>query len=994
MIGQTISHYQIIEKLGEGGMGVVYVAEDTTLGRRVAIKFLSSLDRPYRARFLREARAVSKLLHPNVATVFDYGETADGQPYIVMELVKGQTLHDLLEEGSLSLYHAVNVAASIAEALKEAHQLGVIHRDIKPSNVVINERGQVKVLDFGLAKIIDEQVETEEAAKFPHLLATRTQSSVVVGTPLYLSPEQATGKPIDGRSDLFALGAVLYECLAGQSAFSGSSAIEIGAQIIHVSPPPPSTINRGVPAELDRITMKALEKNLKKRYQSAAEMLEDLRRVEKTLSADGLRHPRPVSPSRAVRASALTTLTDTLRRPRLSLVTFALAIVAVGFAVWAVIRYWKPAPYKPSPVAEDWYNKGTDALRDGAFLQASRALQQALAVDPNFPLAHARLAEAWAELDYSDRAKDEMLRVTSLVADRSLLPRVDSLYLEAINATVSRDFPAATRAYEEIASLMGNEARAFVDLGRAYEKNEQPDKAIENFVKATTLDSQYATAYLRAGVVYSRRANAASATAAFDKAEVLFKALQNVEGIAEVFRQRGILFRSSGRLDEAQKQFQKALETARATGNDSQEISSLLEMSYVSYTEGSVTQAQKYAEQAVDFAQQKHLENLATGGLIDLGNSYRIGGDYQAAEKYYKQALEFARANRGQRREAAALLNLGGLYIQQLRVDDGLPLVEQAQSIYKRGNYRREVILCLTEIGRANRRKGEYQAALNALHEKLQLAQQAGDQLQIAFSYGDLGSVMIEQERYPEALQQYDQSYTINRSLNNRVNMAYNQHNRANILWRLGRTDEARAALKEAFDIANKPDNHYRPLLPDIQLSYAEIALSERKYQEAIKLSEAAIKLAGNDYRDVLIEAKYTLGLAKAFSRAGEAGVALCDEATKEASVSGDAALYSRSLLAQAEAALANDTTDNALILATQAQERFAASSQQESEWRAWLVAALASAEKGDDAGSQTRMARAREVLSQLEQKWGADIFKQYSTRPDIQFYRKQLGVF
>src|SRR5215211_3808782 len=144
MIGQTISHYQIIEKLGEGGMGVVYVARDTHLGRRVAIKFLSSLDRPYRARFLREARAVSKLAHPNVATVFDYGETDQGQPYIVMELIKGSTLHDLLAESSVSIGQAVHITASIAEALSEAHGLGIVHRDIKPSNVVLTEKGQVK----------------------------------------------------------------------------------------------------------------------------------------------------------------------------------------------------------------------------------------------------------------------------------------------------------------------------------------------------------------------------------------------------------------------------------------------------------------------------------------------------------------------------------------------------------------------------------------------------------------------------------------------------------------------------------------------------------------------------------------------------------------------------------------------------------------------------------------------------------------------------------
>src|ERR1044071_5768053 len=156
MIGETISHYRITDKLGEGGMGVVYVAEDTTLGRHVAIKFLSSTAKEYRARFLREARAVSALTHPNIATVFDYGETDEGQPFIVMELIKGEPLNEKLRDGSLPLPEAVKIVAAIADALGEAHHQGVVHRDVKPSNVVITERGQVKVLDFGLVKHIIE----------------------------------------------------------------------------------------------------------------------------------------------------------------------------------------------------------------------------------------------------------------------------------------------------------------------------------------------------------------------------------------------------------------------------------------------------------------------------------------------------------------------------------------------------------------------------------------------------------------------------------------------------------------------------------------------------------------------------------------------------------------------------------------------------------------------------------------------------------------------
>ena len=332
MIGQTVSHYRILEKLGEGGMGAVYLAEDLHLARRVAIKFLTSTDRHYRARFIREARAVSALNHPNIAMVHDYGETTDGQPFIVMEFVKGKSLSDLLEEG-LTLRRSVEIVSAIAEALGEAHEQGIVHRDIKPSNVLVSERGHVKVLDFGLVKHLFDAPVSDVDLDARTIYSTQTRSDVIVGTPLYLSPEQATGKEIDGRSDLFALGALLYECLTGQSAFSGGSVLEIGAQIIHVTPKPPSKLNPQVTPALDRITLKALEKNVEARYQTAAEMLKDLKAAAPGLTGNGV----PVSSKsdkstegfkRATNAFA--TLTMSLKRQRFSLVSVIPAFVIAG----------------------------------------------------------------------------------------------------------------------------------------------------------------------------------------------------------------------------------------------------------------------------------------------------------------------------------------------------------------------------------------------------------------------------------------------------------------------------------------------------------------------------------------------------------------------------------------------------------------------------------------------------------------------------------------
>jgi len=971
-------------------MGTVYLAEDTHLGRRVAMKFLSSPDPHYRARFLREARTVSALTHPNIAAVYDYGETEDGQPYIVMELVKGRTLGELLEDERLPLARSVEIVAEIAEALREAHEHGVVHRDVKPSNVIINERGQVKVLDFGLVKQIEEGYDADPSASTMGF--SRTQSDVIVGTPLYLSPEQATGKAVDGRSDLFALGSILYECITGHSAFSGSSVIEIGAQVIHVTPAPPSKANPRVPPELDRVTMKALQKKPDSRYQSAAEMLSDLRGMRETLIAAGDDGTGPRSTSRltAVPTNALTTLNQTLRRPRLSLATFLVGVAVVALIVWAGMRYWKPAPYKPNAVSLDWYNKGTDALRNGAFLQASKALEQSVAADDGFALAHARLAEAYTELDYLDKAKDEQLRATALVPDRSLLPRLDELYTTAITASVTRDFPGAVKAFEEISKITPNDANAYVDLGRAYEKNNEIDKAIENYVKATTLNGQSATAYLRAGVGYSFKLNVASASAAFDKADAIFKALGNPEGVAEVFRQRGVLFRGLGKFAEARAQFQQALDTARATGNEAQQVISLIELANLSFTEGNTAQAQEYAHQAVEFGRQRRLENLTTGGLIELGNSFSARGDYAEAEKYYKEAIDLARANGGRRREATAKMNLGGIYIHQLRTDEGLALEQEALSFFRQGNYPRSVLICLSFFGRAYRQKGNYDEALKTLREKLDLAKQGGDQPEIAFSYGEIGSVLADREQYVEALKQYNDSYEINKSLNNTAQLAYNLHNRGNILWRLGRADEARAALAESLKLASQPGSDYRQLRAEIELSLAQIEFSEQSLPAARSSGEQAVKLAGTQYKHVGVGAKNTLCLAKAFAGNARLGIADCESSMEIAQNAGDAGLLTRTMVAFAFAALRNGDTERALQLASEAQQRATIAGQKETLWRANLIGARANQMRGDVTVAEQLRARAESTYSDFSNSLG-EFNNSYQARPDILAFRKQL---
>ncbi|HEX6284335.1 MAG TPA: tetratricopeptide repeat protein [Pyrinomonadaceae bacterium] len=995
MIGQTVSHYRIIEKLGEGGMGVVYLAEDQHLARRVAIKFLTSTDHHYRARFIREARAVSGLTHPNIAIVHDYGETDTGQPFLVMEFVRGKSLSQLLDEG-LTLRRSVEIVSSIGEALAEAHHHGIVHRDIKPSNILVNQRGQVKVLDFGLVKHLFEPPSSEVDLDAQTIYSTQTRSDVIVGTPLYLSPEQATGKKIDGRSDLFALGALLYECLTGRSAFSGGSVLEIGAQIIHVTPPPPSQLNPQVPATLDRITMKALEKNVEKRYQTADDLVKDLQTAVVGLGGNGVpvtsrtKGDTRADSSRAT--SALATLTMQLRRQRFSLASFIPVVLLTGLAIWATVRFWPRTYHEPLPAARQWYDTGVDGLRNGAYHRASKAFQQAIGIDPNYVLARARLAQSWTELDYMDNAKDELLAITSLTRNGVAISPKDALYLDAITAMTSRKFQDAVSAYTAIAEMSPEESQVYVDLGYAYENAGNAEKALENYQKAISLNNgQYATAFLRSGIVYNRNQKREEALKMYDQAELLYRAASNNEGVNEVMRRRGVVYRLQAKYDKAREQFQQSLEAARAMGLEAQQISALIDLSYLAFVSGQQTaDAENYAQLAVTIAQNKQLENFAAAGLNELGLSNYFKGDYQKAEHFFSQAVQLARANKGRFTEAQGLSNLGAVYINTLRVDEGLQMVQQAVNFFQEQNYPANVSLCLTHITRGYRRKGDYTAALQAGNQKLELARQDGGQTELANAYSEIAHVLSDREDLPAGRKHFEDAAGIYEAAGDRRRLPYNKANRGNILWRLGHYDQAEPILDEVWKTVSDPKAPNKQLIATVLLYRAQIRLSQGRFSEAIALGDEAIKAAGSEIREVSIEARSVLGLAKARSGKTSEGLKLCSEAVEMASATGDFLVQSRALLDKAETALLTNDAQTALNLATEAQARFARGELFESEWRAWVIASRASAKLGDKNKAEEQFQNALNVRSKLEQRWGAEAFNKYSTRPDIQALYKQ----
>ncbi|HTU44418.1 MAG TPA: protein kinase [Bryobacteraceae bacterium] len=335
MIGTRIAHYTVTGALGKGGMGVVYEAKDHHLDRLVALKLLlpeSTVDPSRRQRFIQEAKSASALNHPGIVTVYEIG-VADGFEYIAMELVRGRTLEQVLLQGPMAFNAAMKVANQIADAMGAAHTAGIVHRDLKPGNIMINERGDVKVLDFGLAKLTEhERVSPEQSTLL--MAHAATKQGVLLGTGPYMSPEQVEGRKVDGRSDIFSFGAVLYEITTGKCVFARPSLVATLAAVLKDDPPPPSVVAPALPKDFDRLISKCLHKDPLHRTQTMAQIQEDIRAFQNSVAR----------PAPTVLAARL------WRRSTYYLVAGALLLIAVAWMVRAVLEERRSAPsyYRPT----------------------------------------------------------------------------------------------------------------------------------------------------------------------------------------------------------------------------------------------------------------------------------------------------------------------------------------------------------------------------------------------------------------------------------------------------------------------------------------------------------------------------------------------------------------------------------------------------------------------------------------------------------------------
>ena len=1055
-----IGAYKLLEPLGRGGMGEVHLALDTRLGRKVAVKLLPAVfttDAGRVRRFAREARAASALNHPNIITIHEIGEasTENGSlRFIVTEYVEGETLRQRMASAPqqrIGSSEAIDIALQIAAALSAAHEAGITHRDIKPENVMVRPDGLVKVLDFGLAKLTPPSPEAIDTGAPTLAQEIRTTPGMILGTLRYMSPEQARAQEVDARSDIFSLGAVLYEMIAGEPLFSGETAADIIAAIINKEPQPLAECAPDAPPEMEEILSKALSKNREERYQAVSELLTDLQRLKSRLEQDKLihitlkslakrplaryesadeliadlraayvalsgwlgarseqpatagaqtsAHPGPQSALPAITSftsKVLSTLWHSRRARAISGIAFAILLAGV----WMILQWRPPSPYSPSPQAERFYREGLNALRDGAYYKARRAFEEAIKIDGEQAIPRARLAEAWMELDYTDEANNELRRANRLAP--MLIATVDRLYLEALNQTIDQNFAAAIENYRAILEQTpedekAEKAYAYLDLGRAYERNEDVEQAMSHYMQAKQLFQNYAAPHLRLGLLYSRRGDRGDydrASAEFGEAEKNYEALSIAEGLNEARYQQGVLAYRREKFDEARITLQKAQDIAQENKYLSQQIAALLQLSFIFYAEDRTMSARDYAQKALDLARKNDLENLTAQCLIELGNVFYKRREYEEAEAHFNSALKTAGDAKGRRIEALARLSLGKLHVQRyIKMDEAERLLNEALTFFQKGGYRKEMAETIASLGQVKLQQGDYAAALRIFGVGLQRAKQVNDRSHLAMLNWLIGRALADQDVYPDALRHFEESYSLYQSLGAKpLYMGYALLGRSEMLWRLGRFKDARSLLNQVPPVAEQLDSEYKQILPArMHLFNAEILLSERRFLDAINECKRTIALADTPTRHTATEAKYLLGFAMAFNNRSRKAKQVCEEAIEAANKTRIQTLIWNARLALAQIMMEIGNPAEAMTGALQLQDEFARANKLESQWLAVCLVARADYQLNDHSFARKHAAQAESLLSALRRSWKEEDFQSYLDRPDIDYYCKQL---
>ena len=754
-IGQVLGHYRILEQIGAGGMGVVYRARDLQLERDVALKVLppgTLSDSSARARFHKEALALARLNHPNIATVHEFG-AENGTDFLVTEYIPGITLDKKLLAGALPEPEVVNLALQLAQGLEAAHEQGVIHRDLKPANLRLTSKGQLKVLDFGLAKLA-QRLEASAATE------SLTKDSVLSGTLPYMSPEQVRGQHVDERSDIWAAGAVIYELATGRRAFPERHPTQLIDNILRQPLRPPTQINARITPALETVILKSLDKNPERRYQSVRELRVDLNRL---------------LPSDSGAAYVLPVVNPVVRGRKRRFAYFALALALL--AALAVTGWrWRlrlfsggraPRILAVLPFRSVGSDKAADALGTGMTETLTAKLAQ-LSDHNSLQLVSTREIEAEgvrsAEQAHRDFGVDlvlegsleqsgSLLRINCMLVDASthrqlgarsidataddifaLEDRVVDAALDILAVAVPRSPRASTHTRPDTSPEAYQHYLRGVGYLREYQKSENIQSAIAEFGQALQVDPNYGRAYAGLGEAYwlgfqeSNRTNNWIALAETN----CKKALSVSPGIAEGDTCLGNVYDSQGQYQEAANEFKKAL--------------------------------------ALDGTQVNTLRGLA--------HAYESLGNLPAAEATYRQAISL------RPQYWAGYHWLGGFYFRQSRYSDAVRMFEQVVHLAP-GNFEG-----YSNLGGVLAAEGEYSQSIQALKRSLEIRPTAE-------AYSNLGTALFSLRRFAEAAQMYQQGL----KMDDRDSLIWGNLGDA-LYWAPGRRPEAAAAYRKAIALA------------------------------------------------------------------------------------------------------------------------------------------------------------------------------------------------
>lgn len=950
--GSRLGPYEIVSVIGEGGMGVVYRAVDTRLGREVAVKVLpenGSLDDRTLARFENEARLASALNHPNTVTIYGVGQEGTVR-YLAMELIAGSTLQQLLDAGPLPVSQVLHIATQVADGLAKAHESGIVHRDLSARNVMVTPDGVVKILDFGLSKVAPVALSQGASTRSGHAL---TDPGTLVGTVEWMSPEQASGRAVDFLSDQFSFGSLVYALLTGRLPFHRATAAQTLANIIDGTPVPLAQANPRVPSALESIVRRCLMKDPQQRYGTTRELSLALRQI-----AGGPPMPifRRLSRREWLMAGAATLLMGT---------------GVVG--AWA----WANRPYRPQAAALEWYATGTNALNSMTFDAARKALERAVTLDPRFALAHASLARAYDELDYSERAKESMLRALS-VAQETRLTELDQVRLRALQAVVSRDYAAAAPLFDRLETAASGRSRAAAALesGWLAQQREDTDGAASAYQRALAVDGSYAAAALRLGFIDGRRGDDRRALEHFEQAERIYDAASDHEGVTEALYQRANLLNRRSRAAEAMPAIEKALSVAHSLGNTYQDLRLRLLQGAALRNAGDVERAVAITKQAIEEAVDARMDNLATSGLITLGNSYLARLDLDAAEPVFRRALDLAERGRVRRYEALASISLASLLDQRARPDEAAPFAERALTFYRQAGYRREAVQSMTVLGTIRHELGDFTQASALITEALTGAQALKDaQVELRLRERLVG-LLRDQGELPKALEEAGRALQM---LSPRLPGWFVRVEHAGLLWRLGRQAEAGQAFADVEAAMRSARSD--PWMPLLRVAQGEFAYANGRFAEAAAPGQSAMALSPAS-ADSTRPGQLLLALVAIRRGRAAEGVRAAEEVIRTRGQAHLAVGVGAASLATAEALLASGNRTGARAFAQAAIDFFEPRQVWEATWRAH--AAMARAADGN-VEARTHRAAAREALKKLREAWGAAEFEGYLRRTDLE---------